>query len=65
MECQKQLEELNEVAETNSKKMEELIRDLTVKAKKEIEEERATRDATHEEILSYVEETCQRLNSKE
>ncbi len=38
-----------------------LIRELTLKAKKEVEEERAVREQTHDEILSYVEETCNRL----
>lgn len=43
LESQKELEELAEVSEINKNKMQQLIRDLTMKAKKEIEEERAIR----------------------
>jgi hypothetical protein len=39
------------------------IRELTLKAKREVEEEKTTREETHDEILSYVEETCNRLSA--
>lgn len=53
--------EFKDKQEENSSKVYELIRDLTLKAKKEIEEEKAVREETHEEILNYIEETCNKL----
>ena len=41
-----------------------MIRDLALKAKKEIEEERKIRENTHDEILNYVEETCNKLGGQ-
>jgi hypothetical protein len=60
-ECQAQAAQFKERQEENCSKVYGLIRELTLKAKKEVEEERAIREQTHDEILSYVEETCNKL----
>ena len=53
--CDKLSKEFKEKQEENSTKVYGLIRDLTLKAKKEIEEEKTVREETHEEILNYIE----------
>lgn len=60
-ECQAQAGQFKQRQEENCSKVYGLIRELTLKAKKEVEEEKAVREQTHDEILSYVEETCNRL----
>lgn len=60
-ECQEQTAQFREKQEENCSKVYGLIRELTLKAKKEVEEEKAVREQTHDEILSYVEETCNKL----
>jgi cell division septum initiation protein DivIVA len=60
-ECQAQAAQFKQRQEENCTKVYGLIRELTLKAKKEVEEERAVREQTHDEILSYVEETCNKL----
>jgi hypothetical protein len=52
--CKEKNSEFKESAEQNEKKTFELIRDLALKAKKEIEDERKIREETHDEILNYV-----------
>ena len=61
--CQEKNQQAKEMSEQNEKKTFELIRDLALKAKKEIEDERKVREQTHDEILSYVEETCNKLSA--
>ena len=59
--CEEITKEFKEKQEESNTKIYGLIRDLTVKAKREIEEEKAVREETHEEILTYIEETCNKL----
>ena len=53
--CETLSKEFKTKQEESSNKIYGLIRELTLKAKKEVEEERAVREETHEEILSYIE----------
>ena len=59
--CENMTKEFKEKQEEGNTKIYGLIRDLTVKAKREVEEEKAVREETHEEILTYIEETCNKL----
>lgn len=60
-ECEAMAGEYRQQQEATNNKIYGLIRELTLKARKEVEEEKSVREQTHEEILSYVEETCSRL----
>lgn len=50
-ECEAETKLFREKQEENCNKIYGLIRELTLKAKKEVEEEKAIREQTHEEIL--------------
>lgn len=63
-ECREMKKEFKEKQEANSGRIFDLIRELTLKARKEVEEEKAVREQTHDEILSYVEETCSSLGQE-
>lgn len=62
-ECEQQAQQFRAKQEENCAEVFARIRELTLKAKREVEEEKATREETHDEILSYVEETCNRLSA--
>lgn len=47
-ECQNMTQEYRQKQEVNNSKIFGLIRELTLKAKKEVEEEKQTREQTHE-----------------
>ena len=59
--CEGLSQDFRKKQEESCNKIYGLIRELTLKAKREVEEEKAVREDTHEEVLSYIEETCNRL----
>ena len=55
------LDAIHESNEENQKKTFNLIKDLARKVKSEIEEEKEVCEATHEEVLNYVEEAYSQM----
>ena len=61
-ESQRHLKEFSQEQKQNSNKAFSLIKDLTKKIKNEFDQEKMACEATHEEVINYVEEACNRIS---